>query len=156
MAPKPGAATDTRPLKKVYLHPSGLQASVTQGVLERQRPILSELKQTMGQRLEAKWTCGKQARIYAKGEFIGCSGGTASVTVLERFSAESIDQGAVHLEAKRTAYSGWASTYSTKMFVGPVPVRTTVQPGRFSNFCRQKFAQLEAKNITSTSQYLYY
>ena len=110
MAPKPEAATDTRPLKKVYLHPSGLQASVTLGVLQRQRPILSEPKQTMGQRLKAKWTCSKQARIYAKGEFIGCSGGTASVTVLERLNAESIYQGAVHLEAKRTAYSGWAST----------------------------------------------
>ena len=106
MPPKLRVQTDKRPLKKVYLHPSGLQASVIHGVLERGRPILSEPKRTIGQRLKAKWTCGKQARIYAKGEFIGCSERTLSVT---------------------------AENHS-------MPV--------FSNFCRQKFAQLEAKNTT--------
>ena len=164
------------------MHPSGLQASVlkrlidesnyqgavhleekepqggwaSQGVLKRRRPILSEPKRTIGQRQIAKWTWGKHVRTYAKGEFIGCSGRTPSVTVLERFNAESIYQGAVHLEAKRTAYSGRASNYHINMFAGPVPVRTRVQPGRFSNFCRQKFAQLEAKNIIVVSRYRSY
>ena len=86
---KLGVRTDKRPLKKVYLHPSSLQASLlerlialgnyqgkvyleekdpqcgwaSQSVLERRRPRLSEPKRTMGQGLKAKWTWGKQARI---------------------------------------------------------------------------------------------
>ena len=90
MLPQPGAATNKRPLKKGYMHPSGR---------------------------------------------------TLSVTVLERINAEGIYQGAVHLEAKRTACSGWASSHPAICLLDPVPVPTTVQPGRFSNFWRQKFTQ---------------
>ena len=116
MPGKPGVATDKRPLKKVCLHPSGSQARVTQGVLKRRQPILSEPKGTIDHRLNVKWTNSFQAKNLVKGEparhechsdgFIGCSGRTLSVT---------------------------DENYS-------MPV--------LSNFCRQKFAQLEAKKTT--------
>ncbi|NND35014.1 MAG: hypothetical protein HKN76_20680 [Saprospiraceae bacterium] len=50
-----------------------------------------------------------RAKDNTTGEFIVCSGRTLSVTVLERSGCKENGRGAVHLEAKRTAFSGWGA-----------------------------------------------